>query len=156
MLAGGASMVYHFMSDDDVERIMKHSAGRFRVGRVGADAAARACRIRAATATTRACWASTCGTRKVIALEEAIRKMTSLPADHFRFAGRGRLAAGKAADVVVFDPATVADAATFEKPHAYAAGHPARARQRRLRRPRRRRRRTRGPGTLASSPLAAR
>jgi N-acyl-D-amino-acid deacylase len=60
--------------------------------------------------------------RKVIALEEAVRKMTSLPADHFKFAGRGRLVPGNAADVVVFDAATVADTATFEMPHAYPRG----------------------------------
>jgi N-acyl-D-amino-acid deacylase len=62
--------------------------------------------------------------RHVISLEEAVRKMTSLPASHFRFTGRGVLAAGSAADVVVFDPARVADAATFEAPHAYATGIP--------------------------------
>ena len=48
--------------------------------------------------------------------------MTSLPAEHFRFRDRGILRRGYAADVVVFDPANVADAATFEKPHAYATG----------------------------------
>jgi N-acyl-D-amino-acid deacylase len=62
--------------------------------------------------------------RKVIRLEEAIRKMTSLPAQHFRFADRGLIKAGYAADLVVFDPASVQDAATFEKPHAYANGIP--------------------------------
>ena len=50
--------------------------------------------------------------------------MTSLPAQHFRFQGRGLIRKGYAADIVVFDPATVGDAATFEKPHAYAAGVP--------------------------------
>jgi len=63
-------------------------------------------------------------TRKVLSLEEAVRKMTSLPADHFRFADRGRLAVGKAADLALFDPATVADAATFERPHAFPRGIP--------------------------------
>ena len=51
--------------------------------------------------------------------------MTSLPATHFSFADRGAdQRQGYAADLVVFDPATVADAATFEKPHAYARGMP--------------------------------
>ena len=50
--------------------------------------------------------------------------MTSLPADHFRLTGRGRIATGAAADLVVFDPATVRDAATFDAPHAYAEGIP--------------------------------
>jgi dihydroorotase/N-acyl-D-amino-acid deacylase len=57
-------------------------------------------------------------------LEEAVRKMTSLPAEHFRFARRGLLKEGYAADVAVFDPAAVADSATFEHPHAFAAGIP--------------------------------
>ncbi len=123
MLAGGASMVYHFMSDDDVQRIMKHP----RVG-FASDASVLTYGEGAPHPRGYGNNARVLGeyvrTRKVIALEEAIRKMTSLPADHFRFTGRGRLAPGKAADIVVFDPGTVADAATFEKPHAYARGIP--------------------------------
>jgi len=59
---------------------------------------------------------------KVIPLEEAIRKLTSLPADNLRIEGRGRLAPGYAADVVVFDPARIQDHATYERPHQYATG----------------------------------
>jgi N-acyl-D-amino-acid deacylase len=55
-------------------------------------------------------------------LEEAVRKMTSLPAAEFGLAGRGRLAAGLAADLVVFDPATVIDRASFEEPTTPSAG----------------------------------
>nr|MBA3297430.1 amidohydrolase family protein [Acidobacteriota bacterium] len=62
--------------------------------------------------------------RKVITLEEAVRKMTSLPASQFRFSDRGVLRVGLAADIVLFDAATIGDAATFEKPHAYATGIP--------------------------------
>jgi N-acyl-D-amino-acid deacylase len=62
--------------------------------------------------------------RRVLTLEEAIRKMTSLPATHFKMANRGAIRQGYAADLVVFDPVTVADAATFEAPHAYARGIP--------------------------------
>jgi N-acyl-D-amino-acid deacylase len=50
----------------------------------------------------------------------AVRKMTSLPADQFGFADRGRLAAGNAADIVIFDAGTVSDTATYSRPHQYA------------------------------------
>lgn len=59
---------------------------------------------------------------KVIALPEAIRRLTSLPARQLGLRGRGRLAAGYAADVVVFDPAVIIDRATFDRPHQYATG----------------------------------
>lgn len=58
----------------------------------------------------------------VIPLEEAVRRLTSLPAENLRLADRGRLAPGFAADVVVFDPERIADHATYEQPHRYATG----------------------------------
>ncbi len=58
----------------------------------------------------------------LIALEEAIRKMTSLPAANLGLQGRGSLIEGYYADVVVFDPEAVQDHATFEEPHQYATG----------------------------------
>jgi N-acyl-D-amino-acid deacylase len=123
MLAGGASMVYHFMSDDDVDRIMRHPY----VG-VASDSSVLAPgegtphprgygnNARVLGEYVRA--------RHVIRLEEAVRKMTSLPAEHFRFEDRGLIRNGYAADIVVFDPKGVGDAATFEKPHAFAVGIP--------------------------------
>jgi N-acyl-D-amino-acid deacylase len=60
--------------------------------------------------------------RKVLTLPQAIRKMTSQPAARIRLADRGKLAAGMAADVVVFDPATVMDKATFDAPFQYPVG----------------------------------
>ncbi len=58
----------------------------------------------------------------MIPLEEAIRKMTSAVADRLGLHDRGRLAAGAWADVVLFDPATVADHATFADPHRLSTG----------------------------------
>jgi N-acyl-D-amino-acid deacylase len=116
-------MVYHLMSDDDVERIMRHpqvgfasdaSVITFGEGMPHPRGYGNNARVLGEYVRS----------RRVIPLEEAVRKMTSLPADHFRFSTRGRLAAGKAADIVVFDPSTVGAAATFEAPHAYARGIP--------------------------------
>ena len=59
---------------------------------------------------------------RLIPLEEAIRRLTTLPAENLKIRRRGRLAPGYFADVAVFDPATIADHATFERPHQYATG----------------------------------
>lgn len=59
---------------------------------------------------------------KVIPIAEAIRRLSGLPATNLGLEGRGFLKKGMFADVVVFDPATIADRATFEKPHQYAIG----------------------------------
>ena len=121
--AGGASMVYQFMAEDDIGRILRHpqvsiasdsslnvmGEGVPHPRGYGNNARALARYVRE---------------RHVISLVDAIRKMTSLPADHFGFRDRGRLAVGQAADVVIFDEARVVDRATFEQPHQYAAGIP--------------------------------
>ncbi len=60
--------------------------------------------------------------RQVMPLEEAIRRLTSLPAQSIAIRDRGSLRAGYFADVVIFDPATIADHSTFENPHAYSTG----------------------------------
>jgi N-acyl-D-amino-acid deacylase len=58
----------------------------------------------------------------LIPLEEAIRKLTSLPAANLKLHDRGRLVPGYYADVVIFDPKTIQDHATFDKPHQYSTG----------------------------------
>ncbi|MEO7319100.1 MAG: D-aminoacylase [Chthoniobacteraceae bacterium] len=60
--------------------------------------------------------------KNVLRLEDAVRRMTSLPARTFRFAGRGELLPGNWADIAVFDPSTVADPSTYADPHHYATG----------------------------------
>lgn len=59
---------------------------------------------------------------KVISLEEAVYKLTQLPATNLKIKKRGSLTAGNYADVVLFDPRTIGDRATFEEPHQYAEG----------------------------------
>ena len=119
--AGGASMVYQFMSEDDIGNILRHpyvaiasDSGLNVMGQGVPHPRGYGNAVRALGRYVRE--------RKTIGLEEAIRKMTSLPADHFGFGDRGRLAVGRPADVVVFDPARVADRATYEQPHQYPAG----------------------------------
>jgi N-acyl-D-amino-acid deacylase len=59
---------------------------------------------------------------KIIPMEEAIRRLSALPAHNLKIKNRGELKAGYFADIAIFDPKTVADNATFEKPHQYSTG----------------------------------
>ncbi|MCU0398017.1 MAG: D-aminoacylase [Cyclobacteriaceae bacterium] len=59
---------------------------------------------------------------KIIPLEEAIRKLTSLPASNLKIQKRGTLKPGYFADIAIFDPSSIQDHATFEKPHQYSTG----------------------------------
>ena len=59
---------------------------------------------------------------KLLPLEEAVRKMTSLPAKTFHLKNRGELKPGYVADIVIFDPEKVSDPSTFSDPHHYAVG----------------------------------
>jgi N-acyl-D-amino-acid deacylase len=121
MVNGGATMVYHFMSESDVETVMKHPM----VG-IASDAGVNVFgsgvpHPRGYGNTTRVLGLYV-RERKVISLEEAVRKMSTLPARHFGFGQRGEIREGWAADLVIFDPATVGDVATFDAPHAYPTG----------------------------------
>jgi N-acyl-D-amino-acid deacylase len=119
--AGGASMVYRFMAEDDIGRILRHphvaiasDSGHNVMGQGVPHPRGYGNAVRALARYVREL--------EVVSLEDAIRKMTSLPADHFGLRDRGRLAVGQAADLVIFDPAKVTDRATYEQPHQYPDG----------------------------------
>ncbi len=120
-MAGGASAVFHGMGEEDVQRIMKYPHNM-----VASDAGIRVLNEGAPHPRGYGTNARVLGKyvreKKVISLEEAIRRMTSLPAQKFNLTDRGLLKEGMAADIVVFDEKMVNDLATFEKPHAYSVG----------------------------------
>ena len=119
--AGGAGMVYHGMSEDDVQRIMREpftmiasDSGVREVDESVPHPRGYGNNARVLGRYVRAL--------HLLSLEDAIRKMTSLPAQTFGFRDRGMVREGFAADLVIFDEKTIADRATFEKPHQYPVG----------------------------------
>ena len=119
--AGGAQMVYHSMGDKDVDRIMRYSNTAFASDGGIREFGAGVPHPRSYATNSRAL-AEYVRNRNVITLEDAIRKMTSLPARTFGLRERGLLREGFQADLVLFDPARVQDKATFQKPHQYSEG----------------------------------
>lgn len=121
MGAGGASMIYKLMGDEDIERIM-----RWPNTAIASDGGVTQMGVGSphprSYGTNARVLAEYVRERNVLTLEDAVRRMTSLPAGTFGLKDRGAVRAGMAADVVVFDPAAVADRATFERPHAYSVG----------------------------------
>ena len=118
---GSAQMVFFSMSEEDVKRIMQYPFGMF-----ASDAGIARFGEGSPHPRTYGTNARVLGhyvrELKVIRLEEAIRRMTSLPAQKFQLRDRGLLREGFAADVVVFDERLVSDVSTFTRPHAYAKG----------------------------------
>jgi N-acyl-D-amino-acid deacylase len=120
-LAGSAGMIYHKISEPDVERIVTQpytmiasDSGVIRMNEgaphprgYGNNARVLAMYVRE---------------KKLLGLEDGIRKMTSLPASTFKLWDRGLIRPGMAADLVIFDANKVVDRATFDKPHHYAEG----------------------------------
>ncbi len=121
MMNGGASAVFHGMSEDDVKRIMRYPFNMF-----ASDATIRTFGAGMphprGYGTNARVLSKYVREEKVISLEEAIRRMTSLPAQKFQLSDRGLLKEGLAADIVIFDENQVKDLSTFEKPHAYSTG----------------------------------
>lgn len=118
---GGCSCVYHAIAEEDIERIM-----RYPFTMIASDGAIPFFGVDVPHPRNYGSFARVLGVyvreRKVITLEDAIRKMTSLPASRFRIMDRGLLRPGMKADVAVFDPAKVIDKADFINPHQYAEG----------------------------------
>ena len=118
---GGASGIFHAIAEPDVERIL---AWPFTM--VASDGEIPAFGRGAPHPRSYGTFARVLGVyvrdKKLLTLEEAIRRMTSLPAARLGLADRGLVRPGQKADLVVLDPATVGDRASFEKPHQYAEG----------------------------------
>jgi N-acyl-D-amino-acid deacylase len=119
--SGSAGMVFHSLDEKDVQNIMLYphtmvasDSGIRTMGQGKPHPRGYGNNARVLALYTR--------DLKVLRLEDAVRKMTSLPARTMRFMDRGVLRPGMAADVVVFDFEKVQDPATFEQPHAYAEG----------------------------------
>jgi len=120
---GGAQGVFHGMNEEDLQKFMRHpntmvasDSGLREFGKdvphprgYGNNARVLGHYVR---------------DLKVLRLEEAVRKMTSLPAATFRFTGRGELREGNWADIVVFDSEKIGDPSTYADPHHYAVGLP--------------------------------
>ncbi len=118
---GGAQMVYHKMNEEDVQNIM-----RAPFTMIASDSGVREFGEGAPHPRGYGNNARVLGRYvrelKIITLEDAIRKMTSLPAQTFNLKDRGLIKEGFAADLVIFDEKTIADKATFENPHQYPIG----------------------------------
>ncbi|HKB45370.1 MAG TPA: D-aminoacylase [Chitinophagaceae bacterium] len=121
MMNGGASAVFHGMSEEDVKRIMQYPFNMFASDASIREFGAGMPHPRGYGTNARVL-AEYVRDQHVISLEEAIRRMTSLPAQKFQLYDRGLLREGYAADIVVFDERKVQDLSTYDHPHAYSTG----------------------------------
>ena len=118
---GGGSGIFHGMSEPDLQKFLRHP-----LTMVASDGGPRTLGEAVPHPRSYGNNARVLGRYvrelKLLPLEDAIRKMTSLPAHTFRLKDRGELKPGFVADLVIFDPDKVSDPATFDQPHAYAVG----------------------------------
>lgn len=121
MKQGGAGMVFHGMSNKDVKAIMKYPYNMF-ASDAGIREFGQGSPHPRGYGTNARVLSKYVREEKVLSLEEAIRRMTSLPAQKFQLRNRGLLREGYAADIVVFDEKEVKDLSTYEKPHQYSTG----------------------------------
>jgi len=121
MMQGGASMIFHGMSEPDVKNIMQYDYNMF-----ASDAGIREFGVGSPHPRGYGTNARVLGKyvreENIIDLEEAIRRMTSLPAQKFQLKNIGLLKEGMNADIVIFNATEVMDKSTFEQPHQFAQG----------------------------------
>ncbi|ULQ53109.1 N-acyl-D-amino-acid deacylase family protein [Flavihumibacter fluvii] len=121
ILKGGAQMIYHSMNEEDVRNIM-----RYPFNMIASDAGVvylpKSVPHPRAYGTNARVLAQYVRETNTISLEEAIRRMSSLPAQKFKFQSKGLLKPGMDADIVIFDPLTVRDNSTFDLPHQFSSG----------------------------------
>jgi len=118
---GGATAVYHAINSDDVDLIMQHP-----MTSIASDGPLTIFGAGSPHPRTYGTFARVLGSyvreRNILSLEEAVRKMTSLPAQILSIQDRGLIKQGYYADIVIFDSNTIIDKATFKDPHQYAVG----------------------------------
>lgn len=119
--SGRIQMIYHFMGEEDVQTLLQSplcmiasDGGIPEFGTGSPHPRSYGTNARILSKYVRGL--------SLLSLEEAIQKMTSLPAHRFHLEDRGLLKVGKAADILIFDPASIKDNATFQDPHAYSTG----------------------------------
>jgi dihydroorotase/N-acyl-D-amino-acid deacylase len=118
---GGCQAIYHAISEEDVERIL-----RYPFTMIASDGGIPVFGKEVPHPRYYGTFARVLGRyvreRRTLTLEDAVRRMSSLPAGRLKLWDRGLLRPGMKADLVVFDPATIADKADFGNPHQYAVG----------------------------------
>ncbi|HEX4946137.1 MAG TPA: D-aminoacylase [Blastocatellia bacterium] len=122
LLAGGAQMVLQKMSEADVERIFRQPFTMIASDAGVIDVASNSVPHPRGFGNNARVLGEYVRKRNLVSLEEAIRKMTSLPAQTFKLWERGLLRPGMAADVVILDEKLIADRATFQQPKQYPTG----------------------------------
>jgi N-acyl-D-amino-acid deacylase len=118
---GGCAGIFHAIEEADLQRILRHPATM-----IGSDGEIPIFGVASPHPRSYGTFVRVLGRYvrdlKVITLEDAVRKMSAFPAQRIGLADRGVLREGMKADIAIFDPATVRDMATFERPHQYAEG----------------------------------
>jgi len=121
VMEGGCSGIFHAISEEDLQRILVHPATM-----IGSDGEITLFGRNVPHPRSYGTFVRVLGRYvrelKLLTLETAVQKMSAFPAQRLGLADRGVLKQGMKADIAVFDAARVADTATFEKPHSYAAG----------------------------------